>query len=124
MLNKYAVKRERERERERGGEGERETDRQTDRQIFRYGFLVRSVLIILSMKLCLTKHGTEPKSPKYNFFTNQKVIGIMRKKGHIEDWTQDYGNSNIFLKPLFRNNLDPFVNNANLGAIAHTSNGT
>ena len=31
---------------------------------------------------------------------------------------------NIFLKPLFRGNLDPFVNNANLAAIAHTSNGT
>ena len=31
---------------------------------------------------------------------------------------------NIFLKPLFRGNFDPFVNNANLGAIAHTSNGT
>ena len=30
----------------------------------------------------------------------------------------------IFLKPLFRGNLDPFVNSANLGAIAHTSNGT
>ena len=29
-----------------------------------------------------------------------------------------------FLKPLFRGNFDPFVNNANLGAIAHTSNGT
>ena len=46
---------------------------------------------------------------------------------HIEDfegWAQDYSNSNIFLKPLFRGNLDPFVNNANLGAIAHTSNGT
>ena len=37
---------------------------------------------------------------------------------------KDYSNSNIFLKPLFRGNLDPFVNNANLGAIAHTSNGT
>ena len=45
-------------------------------------------------------------------------------KVHIEGWAQDYGNSNIFLKPLFRGNLDPFVNNANLGAIAHTSNGT
>ena len=33
-------------------------------------------------------------------------------------------NSNIFLKPLFKDNFDPFVNNANLGAIAHTSNGT
>ena len=43
---------------------------------------------------------------------------------HIEGWAQDYCNSNIFLKPLFRGNLDPFVNNANLGAIAHTSNGT
>ena len=43
---------------------------------------------------------------------------------HIEGWAQDYGNSNVFLKPLFRGNLDPFVNNANLGAIAHTSNGT
>ena len=45
-------------------------------------------------------------------------------KRYIEGWAQDYGNSNIFLKPLFRGNLDPFVNNANLGAIAHTSNGT
>ena len=43
---------------------------------------------------------------------------------HIEGWAQDYDNSNKFLKPLFRGNLDPFVNNANLGAIAHTSNGT
>ena len=42
----------------------------------------------------------------------------------IEGWAQDYSNWNIFLKPLFRGNLDPFVNNANLGAIAHTSNGT
>ena len=32
--------------------------------------------------------------------------------------------TNVFLKPLFRGNLDPFVNNANLGAIARTSNGT
>ena len=43
---------------------------------------------------------------------------------NFEGWAQDYGNSNIFLKPLFRGNLDPFVNNANLGAIAHASNGT
>ena len=42
----------------------------------------------------------------------------------LEGWAQDYGNWNMFLKPLFRGNLDPFVNNANLGAIAHTSNGT
>ena len=36
-----------------------------------------------------------------------------------EGWAQDCSNSNIFLKPLFRGNFDPFVNNANLGAIAH-----
>ena len=42
----------------------------------------------------------------------------------FEGWAQDYGNWNMFLKLLFRGNLDPFVNNANLGAIAHTSNGT
>ena len=49
---------------------------------------------------------------------------ICPKKKYIEGWAQDYSNSNIFLKPLYRSNLDPFVNNANLGAIAHTSNGT
>ena len=43
---------------------------------------------------------------------------------YFEGWGQDYSNSNIFLKPLFRGNLDPFVNNANLGVIAHMSNGT
>ena len=46
------------------------------------------------------------------------------QEGQFEGWAQDYSNSNIFLKPLFRGNLDPFVNNANLGAIARTSNGT
>ena len=51
-------------------------------------------------------------------------VPIFLTKWHIEGWAQDYGNSNVFLKPLFRGNLDPFVNNANLGAIAHTSNGT
>ena len=50
--------------------------------------------------------------------------GGNQKKTYIEGWAQDYSNSNIFLKPLFRGNLDPFVNNANLGAIAHTSNDT
>ena len=42
----------------------------------------------------------------------------------IEGWAQDCSNSNIFLKPFFRGKFDPFVNNANLGAIAHMSNGT
>ena len=30
----------------------------------------------------------------------------------FEGWSQDCSNSNIFLKPLFRGNFDPFVNNA------------
>ena len=55
-------------------------------------------------------------------FVFAHTINISTK--HFEGWAQDYSNSNIFLKPLFRGNLDPFVNNANLGAIAHTSNGT
>ena len=55
----------------------------------------------------------------------KKVIkNISKQHAHLEGWAQDYGNSNVFLKPLFRGNLDPFVNNANLGAIARTSNGT
>ena len=47
-------------------------------------------------------------------------------RDHVEGWAQDCSNSNsnIFLKPLFRGKFDPFVNNANLGAIARTSNGT
>ena len=52
------------------------------------------------------------------------MIGGIDKKEHLEDWAQDCSNSNIFLKPVFRGNFDPIVNNANLGAIAHTSNGT
>ena len=58
---------------------------------------------------------------KFNLTTTVKEHTGSR---HIEGWAQDYGNSSIFLKPLFRGYLDPFVNNANLGAIAHTSNGT
>ena len=48
----------------------------------------------------------------------------IRLPEYIDGWAQDYSNSNIFLKPLSRGKFDPFVNNANLGAIAHTSNGT
>ena len=66
------------------------------------------------------------------FFALQLILSQTKNSGplkfqitrQIEGWAQDYCNSNIFLKPLFRGNLDPFVNNANLGAIAHTSNGT
>ena len=57
-------------------------------------------------------------------FYGSKDVWAIEDQLYIEGWAQDYGNSNIFLKPLFRGNLDPFVNNANLGAIAHTSNGT
>ena len=49
---------------------------------------------------------------------------LLIQEGQFEGWAQNCSNSNIFLKPLFRGNFDPFVNNANLGAIAHTSNGT
>ena len=42
----------------------------------------------------------------------------------LECWAQYCSYSNTFLKALFRGNFVLFVNNANLGAIAHTSNGT
>ena len=61
-------------------------------------------------------------SPFWNLRKSSSTLAGGRR--HNEGWAQDYGNSNIFLKPLFRGNLDPFVNNANLGAIAYTSNGT
>ena len=52
---------------------------------------------------------------------------ILRKLTHQCRQCFDYYISRverIFLKPLFRDNFDLFVNNANLGVIAHTSNGT
>ena len=49
---------------------------------------------------------------------------LLIQEGQFEGWAQDCSNSNIFLKPLFRGNFDSFVNNANLGAIAHMSSGT
>ena len=52
------------------------------------------------------------------------LISVFVTLPYFEGWAQDYCNSNIFLKPLFRGNLNPFVNNATLGAIAHTNNGT
>ena len=64
---------------------------------------------------------TIPTYPTYFFLTCLNIFFIWPR---IEGWAQDCSNSNIFLKPLFRGNLDPFVNNANLGAIAHTSSGT
>ena len=35
-------------------------------------------------------------------------------------WCELVVTKNLFWKPLFRGNFDPFVNNANLGAIAHS----
>ena len=59
---------------------------------------------------------------KVLFFFNQNLLiffSFLHKKHYIMGSAQD-----IFLKPLFRGNLDSVVNNANLGAIAHMSNGT
>ena len=67
--------------------------------------------------------STRAVSPKCIFFFI-KIYVSNEYLQQIEGWAQDYSNSNIFLKPLFRGNLDPFVNNANLDAIAHMSNGT
>ena len=70
------------------------------------------------------KKGVKAKDQPAAFILQPIWPKYCPDKVHIEGWAQDYCNSNIFLKPLFRGNLDPFVNNANLGAIAHTSNGT
>ena len=70
------------------------------------------------MKLTSSRCGVASQQSHVTIYTINALIE------HTEGWAQDYSNSNIFLKPLFRGNLDPFVNNANLGAIAHTSNGT
>ena len=70
------------------------------------------------MKLTSSRCGVASQQSDVTIYTINALIE------HTEGWAQDYSNSNIFLKPLFRGNLDPFVNNANLGAIAHTSNGT
>ena len=73
-----------------------------------------------------TKKKTSPTSGvRFGSMTvTYRKLHFIFTQLQYEGWAQDYGNSNIFLKPLFRGNLDPFVNNANLGAIAHTSNGT
>ena len=68
--------------------------------------------------------GTKSKLLKFRCWQALHIPHFEMQHAQIEGWAQDYGNSNVFLKPLFRGNLDPFVNNANLGAIAHTSNGT
>ena len=73
----------------------------------------------------LKVHMAHPSHKLFPIYERMFENSIQDGQGyHIEGWAQDYSNSNIFLKPLFRGNLDPFVNNANLGAIAHTSNGT
>ena len=57
-------------------------------------------------------------------YLHKGLIEFLASFAYVEGSAQDCSHSNIFLKPLFRGNFDPFVNNANLGAIAHTSNGT
>ena len=66
-------------------------------------------------------YAESPNGARHGFFClklpqSHYYISRVERKTMV---TQTY-----FLKPLFRGNLDPFVNNANLGAIAHTSNGT
>ena len=48
------------------------------------------------------------------------MTDLLNKVLYIAGWAQDCSNTNIFLKPWFRGNFDPFINSANLGAIAHT----
>ena len=70
-------------------------------------------------------HASCQQQTHYKLWVYHLHLGIcFLPISHIEGWAQDYSNSNIFLKPLFRGNLDPFVNNANLGAIARMSNST
>ena len=79
-------------------------------------------LVYLTIRKIQALHNTRRYNrtiPSYAYYIQCQSV-----KYYIEGWAQDCRNSNIFLKPLFRGNLDPFVNNANLGAIAHTSNGT
>ena len=39
-------------------------------------------------------------------------------------WHETVVTKDLIRKPWFRGNFDPFVNNANLGALLRTSNGT
>ena len=81
-------------------------------------------LITLSIQVQQQSYTERSTNPNQDALTFSLFWDLGAFQVHLEGWAQDYCNSNIFLKPLFRGNLDPFVNNANLGAIAHTSNGT
>ena len=77
-----------------------------------------SAWFLFQIKKC---HG---KKWKQTWLQGPGDVTLYQQSMFAEGWAQDCSNSNIFLKPLFRGKFDPFVNNANLGAIAHTSNGT
>ena len=68
--------------------------------------------------------------PKFlnKMFSQSKNLSRVRKPetyiSRVDRKTVIQLKHTVFLKPLFRGNFDPFINNANLGAIAHMSNGT
>ena len=66
----------------------------------------------------MSSAGFAQRVGKFNYLVAESEFN----KSRVERKTMV--TQNIFLKPLFRGNLDPLVNNANLGAIAHMSNGT
>ena len=68
--------------------------------------------------------GTLQKRLDEAFLVSNHNIWFGGEIWQIKGLAQDCSTSNIFLKPLFRGSFDPFVNNANLGAIGCTSNGT
>ena len=51
---------------------------------------------------------------------NAKSTVLTRRERHymLRAWRETVVTSNLFWKPCFRGNFDPFVNNGNLGAIA------
>ena len=55
---------------------------------------------------------------------DNKIISFQERATNSRVERKTVVTQTYFLKPLFRGNFDPFVNNANLGAIANTSNGT
>ena len=60
------------------------------------------------------KKKTHKISPFFGrLFTIEPKYTYAKISLTFEGWAQDCSNSNIFLKPLFKGNFDPFVNNAN-----------
>ena len=82
--------------------------------------MVQSLNIFGNYSMIILKIFQQKKSiPTYPTYYVTRSLNIQ-----IEGCEQDISNSNIFLKLLFRGTFDPFVNNANLGDIAHATIGT